>query len=103
MLYAAKCYWPGVTERELERVADRAGRTPGPRELQADVAYLGALLFTADDLVLCLFEASSRAAVKRTSERLGIPCERVMGSVWLGSHGVGAAQQPPASPQRRQP
>jgi hypothetical protein len=87
MLYAAKCYWPGVTERELERVADRAGRTPAARELQDDVAYLGALLFTADDLVLCLFEASSRAAVTRASEQLGIPCERVMDPVWLGPTG----------------
>src|SRR5690349_6654414 len=87
MLYAAKCYWPGVTERELERVADRAGRTPAAREPQDDVAYLGALLFTADDLVLCLFEASSRAAVTRTSEQLGIPCERVMDPVWLGPPG----------------
>jgi Nickel responsive protein SCO4226-like len=84
MLYAAKCYWPGVTERELEQVADRAGRTPAAR----DVAYLGALLFIADDLVLCLFEASSRAAVTRASEQLGIPCERVMDPVWLGPAAV---------------
>jgi hypothetical protein len=83
MLYAAKCYWPGVTERELERVADRAGRTSAARELQNGVAYLGALLFTADELVLCLFEASSRAAVTDASEQLGIPCERVMDPVWL--------------------
>ena len=26
MLYAAKCYWPGVTETDVERVAARAGR-----------------------------------------------------------------------------
>ncbi len=32
MLYAAKCYWPGVTETELEQVAARAplaGSSPG--------------------------------------------------------------------------
>jgi hypothetical protein len=82
MLYAAKCYWPGVTERELEHVGIRAGCAAGPVESQ-DVMYVGSLLFAADDLVLCLFDARSRAAVKRVSEQAGIPCERVMESVWL--------------------
>ena len=102
MLYAAKCYWPGVTERELERVADRAGRTPAAREPHDDVAYLGALLFTADDLVLCLFEASSRAAVTRASEQLGIPCERVMDPVWLGSPSRALVARPCIPHQWRQ-
>ena len=82
MLFAAKCYWPEVTRDEIERVADRAARGATAGE-QRDVAYIGSLLFAADDLVLCLFEGSSRAAVKRASEQLGIPCERVMDSVWL--------------------
>jgi hypothetical protein len=83
MLYAAKCYWPGVSPSELEHIADRAARTTTAIE-PSDVAYLGSLLFAADDLVLCLFEASSRTAVNHASERLGIPCERIMDSVWLG-------------------
>ena len=47
MLYAAKCYWPGVTETELEQVAVRAafGET---RLSENGVAYLGSLLFCAD-------------------------------------------------------
>jgi Protein of unknown function (DUF4242) len=84
MLYAAKCYWPGITRTELERVAARAAgglRKPGVR----DVTYRGSLLFADDDLVLCLFEGPSPAAVKRASDRAGIPCERVMDSVWLGA------------------
>ena len=83
MLYAAKCYWPDVGQRELERVADRAARSAAAVE-RPEVAYLGSLLFADDDLVLCLFEARSRAAVKRASEQLGVPCERVMDSIWLG-------------------
>jgi hypothetical protein len=82
MLYAAKCYWPGVTRSELARVAGRAADAvpePGTR----DVTYRGSLLFAADDLVLCLFEGPSRLAVKRASDRAGIPCERVMDLVWL--------------------
>ena len=82
MLYAAKCYWPGVTETDIEQVA--AASRAGDPELTANgVAYLGSLLFSGDDLVLCLFEGPSRAAVKRASERAGIPCERLMDSVWL--------------------
>ena len=79
MLYAAKCYWPGVTETDLEHVAERADA----RASRDGVAYLGSLLFSADDLVLCLFEGPSRGAVKHASERAGIPCERLMDSVWL--------------------
>jgi len=48
------------------------------------VIYLGALLFAADDLVLCLFQGPSRAAVIQASDQLGIPCERLMDSTWFG-------------------
>jgi hypothetical protein len=86
MLYAAKCYWPEVSQSELERVADRAAHATSAVQTY-DATFLGSLLFAADDLVLCLFQGSSRAAVKRASDQLGIPCERVMDSVWLGQGG----------------
>ena len=82
MLYAAKCYWPGGTETELEQVAARAPRV-GSSSSRDGVAYIGSLLFSADELVLCLFEGPSRGAVKHASDGLGIPCERIMDSVWL--------------------
>ena len=72
MLYAAKCYWPGVTESDLEQVGERAA-TAGLGPGRDGVAYLGSLLFATDDLVLCLFQGPSRAAVIRASDRLGIP------------------------------
>jgi hypothetical protein len=78
MLYAAKCYWPGVSETELEPIAARA-----TRPAEDGVNYLGSLMFRDDELVLCLFEGPSRAAVKHASERAGIPCERLMDSIWL--------------------
>ena len=85
MLYAAKCYWPGVRRTDVEAVAPRLARIE--HELPSvDLSYRGSLLFCRDDLVLCLFEAPSRMAVKRASERLGIPCERVMDSVWVHPH-----------------
>jgi len=82
MLYAAKCYWPGVTQADLESITERAAQAdPGPGRDR--VAYLGSLLFAADDLVLCLFQGPSRAAVIQASERLGIPSERLMEPTWL--------------------
>lgn len=81
MLYAAKCYWPGVTETEVEQAAVRA--IDACRRAGGDAAYLGSLLFCDDDLVLCLFDAASRLATKRVSEDAGMPCERVMDSIWL--------------------
>jgi hypothetical protein len=78
MLYTAKCYWPGVTESELERMAARASQ-------ESDAVYAGSLLFPDDELVLCLFDSASPMAVIRASEQSGIPCERVMGTVWLAA------------------
>jgi hypothetical protein len=33
--------------------------------------------------VLCLFQGPTRAAVIQASDRLGIPCERLMEPEWL--------------------
>ena len=83
-VYVAKCYWPGVTEAELDRVADSAVREADMvSRTGSPVAYLGAILFPDDELVLCLFDSPSRAAVKETNERAGIPCERIMESILL--------------------
>jgi hypothetical protein len=81
MLFAAKCFWPGITVSELERVAgplrpDRAGRHEG-------TVYAGSLLFGEDSVVLCLFEAQSASTVRRVAEHARIPCERVMPIDWL--------------------
>lgn len=89
MLYAAKCYWPAMTEIELQDVGRRAGSgAERSRSRGNDIAYLGSIMFHADDLVLFVFDASSPAAVKHTSDQAGIPCERVMPAVWLASSKV---------------
>ena len=85
MLYTAKCYWPGVTETELRLAAGRARRDSDARR----ASYRGALSLPGDELVLCLFDASSREAVKQSSERAGMPCERVIETVWIEPHGEG--------------
>jgi hypothetical protein len=81
MLYTAKCFWPGVTEDELRLAAARA-RNEIPAQPAA--RFRGALYLPGDELVLCLFDSLSPAAVKRASERAGMPCERVIESVWVG-------------------
>jgi hypothetical protein len=94
MLYAAKCYWPGVTEAGLGEVAQRAARAgllPG----RGRAGYLGSLLFAADDLVLCMFQGPSRAAVIQAAGRLAIPCERLMDAAWLGPCPATGDQAPP--------
>jgi Protein of unknown function (DUF4242) len=84
MFYAAKCYWPGVTEADVRRAAARVNREGRSAAVPASGAtYVGSLLFPDDALLLCLFEAASPSAVRNVSRRAGIPCERVMGSLWL--------------------
>jgi len=38
---------------------------------------------------VCLFQGPSRTAVIQSSDRLGIPGERLMDLVWLGQTGPG--------------
>jgi hypothetical protein len=84
MLYAAKCYWPGVTEGELQHAAAAAGHEAARfRGEGKPIRYLGSFLFPADDLVLCVFETPERDLVSATTARAHIPCERLMETVWL--------------------
>jgi len=80
MLYTAKCFWPGADESEIRLAAARASRDA----VQHDAGFRGALYLPADELVLCLFEALSPSSVKSESESAGMPCERVMETVWIG-------------------
>jgi hypothetical protein len=79
VLYTAKCFWPGVTEEELRLAVARAQNESDQRR----TSLRGALYLPGDELVLCLFDASSRADVKRASEKAGMPCERVIDTVWV--------------------
>jgi hypothetical protein len=90
MLYTAKCFWPGVTEDELRLAATRAGSETGERP---QASFRGALYLPGDDLVLCLFDATSRASVKDASERAGMPCERVIDTVWVAPHPRGGKER----------
>jgi hypothetical protein len=87
MLYAAKCYWPGISADEFEHdVTIRLSDVDA--HATADAAYLGSLVFGGDDLVLCLYQGSSRSAVMEAARRARIPCERIMESAWLPAKGA---------------
>jgi hypothetical protein len=79
MLYTAKCFWPGAGESEIELAAAHASR----EAVQHHAAFRGALYLPADELVLCLFEAASSLWVKSECKAAGMPCERVMETVWI--------------------
>jgi hypothetical protein len=84
MLYTAKCYWPGVTQSELQHAAAAAGHEAASFCGEGKpIRYLGSLLFPADDLVLCIFDSRERELVSDTAARAHIPCERLMETVWL--------------------
>lgn len=86
MLYTAKCYWPGVTEDDLRDAADRARKqnSTGDRPL-----FRGLLYLEGDEIALSLFDADSPASVKRASESVGMPCERVIATVWVAPDLIG--------------
>jgi hypothetical protein len=89
VLYTAKCFWPGAGESEIRLAAARASRDA----VRHDAGFRGALYLPADELVLCLFEAMSPTSVKSESESAGMPCERVMETVWIGPEREGQLER----------
>ena len=80
MLYTAKCYWPGVTEDDLWDAAARAYQ----QNITDDrPIFRGLLYLRGNETALALFEAGSPASVKQASESVGMPCERVIATVWV--------------------
>jgi hypothetical protein len=75
VLYTAKCFWPGVSEAALRLATARAGGEAA--------AFRGALYLPGDELVLCLFDSPSPDHVRRASTHAGLPCERVIETVWV--------------------
>jgi hypothetical protein len=89
MLFTAKCYWPGVTEGDLREAADRARRQ---NEADDHAIFRGLIYLQGDDTALSLFEADSAGSVKRASESVGLPCERVIATVWVAPDRKGGSR-----------
>jgi hypothetical protein len=77
VLYTAKCFWPGATERAVGRAAAAASA-------EGTTGFRGALYLPQDELVLGLFECLSGLDARRASELAGMPCERIIDSLWFG-------------------
>jgi hypothetical protein len=89
-VYAAKCFWPGSTEREVTRATRRVDSE----------SYLGSMFFPAEELVLCLFAGASRGAIQKAVARAGIPSERIMRSVWISGSAEPTSMTPPQEEQQ---
>jgi hypothetical protein len=76
--FVAECFWPGVTDRDLQALDERAAGSASTLASEGEtVSYLGSILVRDDEVVLCLFEGSA-AAVQLAAERAGIPFERIL-------------------------
>ena len=84
---AAECFWPGVSEADLEQLDQRVRRTA---DEDGDVRYLGSILMREDEVVLCLFEGPAEH-VQRLAKQAGIPCERLLETSGSPSAWTGAA------------
>jgi hypothetical protein len=72
--YLVECYWPGVDTDAVHAALARAGA-------ERDVHCVESILVPEDEIVLCVFEGPSAAAVRDASLRSGLPSERVTPSI----------------------
>jgi hypothetical protein len=76
--FVAECFWPGVSEDDLEALDERAAASAD--ELRRDgrpVRYVGSILMRKDEVVLCRFEGPA-GAVREAAERARVPFERIL-------------------------
>jgi hypothetical protein len=86
--FVAECFWPGVTEPDVEALDVRIRATTGGEE---GVHYLGSVLMRGDEVVLCLFDGPADA-VRDAAERAEVPFERIVEaahSPWPAVEGTG--------------
>jgi hypothetical protein len=80
--FVAECFWPGVSEAEIEAVDVRARRSAEALDRQGhSVQFVGSLFFPSDEVVFFQFDAVTADAVRKASERAAIPFERIVESV----------------------
>jgi Protein of unknown function (DUF4242) len=72
--YLAECFWPGVTEAKLAAAAERVAD-------DRSVTCQQLIFIPADEIVLCLFQAPSEAAINEAARRAGLPSERIVESI----------------------
>ena len=83
-LFLVESYWPGVS---AERVAAADAETRRALKALGDdqARYLGSMLVPGDELLLRVFAGGSAALISEANAQAGVPVERVVRIVALGS------------------
>jgi nucleotide-binding universal stress UspA family protein len=75
--FVAECFWPDVTEADLEALDRRIGEAAAELAPENAVRYTGSILLRDDEVVLCQFEGSAET-VHDVAERAGVPFDRIL-------------------------
>jgi hypothetical protein len=80
--YLVERYWPGVTRELLLEALERGRRVM--KEMSGEgthVRDIGCTLIPGEEVVFSVYEGPSAAAVRRLSERAGIPFSRIVEAI----------------------
>jgi hypothetical protein len=91
-------YWPGVTRPALDAAVDRLQQVLLGSPPHGPVAHVASLLVDADEVVFCLFSATSPEAVEAVNERADFPFDRIVEGTWLSR---ASSQDTPTRRSRR--
>ena len=87
--FVAECFWPDVTDADLEQLDRRITAAASRLEDETRaVRYLGSLLVREDEVVLCQFEGPE-ADVRLLVERAAIPFARILETTSRGEGRAG--------------
>lgn len=79
--YLAECFWPGVSEAQLEELDRRATLSTSSSHGSGErVRYRGSMLMSEDEVVFCFFEGPSAAVVEAIARQAQIPFARIVES-----------------------
>ena len=82
----AECFWPGVTAQKVADTGERVRQAAAAINPDGRFArYIGSILVPTDEIALCLFETTSLAAAVELNMQAGIPSERILEIVRMGS------------------
>lgn len=83
--YVVECYLPGVQSDQVAGMDRRLRAAVRQLAEQGEqVAYRGSLLFREDEVMLCLFAASSAEVVRRLSLTAALSYERIVEATAIG-------------------